>query len=191
MTKGKRIQGSRNELVTEQQGIKTRNDCSFRIFFVPYNRTLWDRKTTDVLHQAIIVRLREKTRQWKRDRERGQRSLSFDLINLFKLAASFRQKNARSGGVRLNPSVVVDYDSGDGVWEGWGRCINSEKRNVTGQRRTIYSQLPWNFNGCDSRDHLMDNRFNFWITRGFGWKSIFSLLAKGKPGFFFKITSNY
>lgn len=58
--------------------------------------------------------------QWKRDRERGQRSLSFDLINLFKLAASFRQKNARSGGVRLNPSVVVDYDSGDGVWKGWG-----------------------------------------------------------------------
>lgn len=49
--KGRYGRGSRYELVTEQQGIKTRNDCSFRIFFVPYNRTLRDRKTTDVLHQ--------------------------------------------------------------------------------------------------------------------------------------------
>lgn len=49
--KGRYGRGSRYELVTEQQGIKKRNDCSFRIFFVPYNRTLRDRKTTDVLHQ--------------------------------------------------------------------------------------------------------------------------------------------
>lgn len=58
-------------------------------------------------------------RPWLADeREKGTRNLSFDLINLFKLAASFYQKNARSDGVRLNPPAIVDNDSRMGLKRG-------------------------------------------------------------------------